>query len=270
MKTSKYVLTISSFDVDIVFRSDAAQVLKLIPSAMESGLGGLYSITNDVSAKHAFDVEVKPGGRIDIYQNGELKYVENDLNSAMSRIEACVRLKVAEFAVGKVFIHSGAVAWKGKGIIFPARSFNGKSTLTAALVRQGARYFSDEYAIIDDRARLHPFPKDISLRDTDGTYDQVDHPVRSIGGRVGKRPVPVKLIVLTRFEKNAKWRPKRISEGQAVLGVLNNAVGIRRDPSFVLPVLTNLSKSAIAIKSKRGDADNTAEQIIQIVESLDN
>jgi vacuolar-type H+-ATPase subunit B/Vma2 len=76
--------------------------------------------------------------------------------------------------------------------------------------------------------------------------------------------------VLTRFEKNAKWRPKRISEGQAVLGVLNNAVGIRRDPSFVLPVLTNLSKSAIAIKSKRGDADNTAEQIIQIVESLNN
>ena len=235
---------------------------------MDAALAGIYSISNTDNTVHALDVEVTNGDRIDIYQDGELKYVENELTIALSRIASSARLKIAEHAVDKVFIHSGAVAWKGKGIIFPARSFNGKSTLTAALVRFGARYFSDEYAIIDERGRLHPFPKDLSLRQPDGSFTQVDHSVESIGGRAGKRPVPVKLVVLTGFEEGAKWRPKLISQGQAVLGVLNNAVGIRRDPKFVFPVITKLCRSAVAIRSKRGDADKTARLILKYLDDL--
>ena len=244
-------------------------MLDAIPKTIDSALGGLYSIVDVNDAEHRFDVEFKRGESIDIYQDGELKYSEKDLATALSRIESAVRLKVAEFAVGKVFIHSGAVSWKGQGIIFPARSFNGKSTLTAAMVRMGARYFSDEYAIIDEKGRLHPFPKDLSLRGQANPYDQVDHPVESIGGNPGKRSVPVKLVLLTSFEKGAKWRPKPVSEGQAVLGVLNNAVGIRRDPAFVLPVITDMCRTSSAFISKRGDADETARRIIEIVEKLD-
>jgi hypothetical protein len=253
--------------VDIVLRTNAKRILDAIPQTMDSALAGIYSVANVDDAEHSFDVHVTTD-RIDIFQDGDLKYVENDLTTALSRIESSVRLKVAEHAVGKVFIHSGAVSWKGKGIIFPARSFNGKSTLTAALVRLGARYYSDEYAIIDERGRLNPFPKALSLRGRPNPYEQIDHPVESIGGRAGKRPVPVKLVLLTSFEQRAKWRPKPVSEGQAVLGVLNNAVGIRRDPGYVLPVITNMCKSASAFKSKRGDADETARRIIEMVEEL--
>jgi hypothetical protein len=235
---------------------------------MDAALAGIYSISDADIAEHSLDVEVSNGDRINIYENRQLKYVENDLAVALSRVGSSVRLKIAEYAVDKIFIHSGAVAWKGKGIIFPARSFNGKSTLTAALVRLGALYFSDEYAIIDARGRLHPFPKDLSLRRPDGSFTQIDYSVESIGGRAGKRPVPVRLVALTRFETGARWRPKLISEGQAVLGVLNNAVGIRRDPKFVFPVIANLCRSAVAITSRRGDADITARLILKYLDDM--
>ena len=268
-KALKHTSAIQSFGVNILFKSNSKRFLNAIPRMMDAALGRLYSTEGAEHSEHSFEIVVDKLGRIDIYEKGKLKYIENTFAMARSRIEASVRLKVAEYAVGKVFIHSGAVAWKGNGVILPARSFNGKSTLTAALVRLGALYFSDEYAIIDNTGRLHPFPKDLSLRGRANPYEQVDHSVESIGGRVGKRPVPVKLIVLTSFDERAKWRPKRISKGQAVLGVLNNAVGIRRDPSFVLPVITKMCGSASAFTSKRGHADETARRIIEMIEEFD-
>jgi hypothetical protein len=39
------------------------------------------------------------------------------------------RLTVAEFAVGRVFIHAGVIAWKGQAVVMPDRSFYGKTAL---------------------------------------------------------------------------------------------------------------------------------------------
>ena len=54
-------------------------------------------------------------------------------------------------------MHAGAVAWRDRGIVIPGRSHSGKTTLVRALV-EAARYYSDEFAVLDPQGRLHPYP----------------------------------------------------------------------------------------------------------------
>ena len=52
------------------------------------------------------------------------------------------------------------VTWgRGRAIVIPGRTFSGKSTLVAELVRAGATYYSDEYAVEDETT----FESDLQL-----------------------------------------------------------------------------------------------------------
>lgn len=48
-----------------------------------------------------------------------------------------------------LFIHAGAVAFAGRGMILVGQSGAGKTSTVAALVRKGAAYLSDEVALLD-------------------------------------------------------------------------------------------------------------------------
>ena len=58
-------------------------------------------------------------------------------DEVMERFEDDCKLFVAEAARARVFVHAGVVGWRGKAIVLPANSFEGKSTLVAELVRHG-------------------------------------------------------------------------------------------------------------------------------------
>src|SRR5438105_13158500 len=79
--------------------------------------------------------------------------------------ESHLQLTVAEYAPRRIFVHAGVVEWKGRAIVIPGVSFSGKSTLVAELLRAGASYYSDEYAVIDERGRVHPYARDLRIRD---------------------------------------------------------------------------------------------------------
>src|SRR5262249_10896677 len=88
-----------------------------------------------------------------------------NVDEVFDRVESDLRLFVAELARNRIFVHAGVVGWKGKAIVIPGPSYSGKSTIVAALVRAGASYYSDEYAVFDARGRVHPFAKDLEMRD---------------------------------------------------------------------------------------------------------
>jgi predicted ATPase len=44
---------------------------------------------------------------------------------------------VATEAPRRVFVHAGVVGWKGQAILVPGRSYSGKTTLIAALMKAG-------------------------------------------------------------------------------------------------------------------------------------
>lgn len=188
-----------------------------------------------------------------------------DLDSIFEAFETDLRMFVAEYAKHHVFVHAGVVAWKGKAIVIPGRSYSGKSTLVAELIRAGATYYSDEYAVFDSRGLVHPYQKPIELRD-EGSYVQAKVDVAELGGRSATKPIPVGLVLMTDFKSGARWRPRRLTAGKGVLELLFNTVSARRNPERALATLQRVTTEADILKGVRGEASEMAPAVIRRME----
>ncbi len=99
-----------------------------------------------------------------MYLNEALRARYSTLEAALRIFESDLQLYVADMAPDRVFVHAGVVVCQGRGILLPGRSFSGKSTLVAELIRAGAEYYSDEYAVLDSTGSVHPYPRPLSIR----------------------------------------------------------------------------------------------------------
>lgn len=200
-------------------------------------------------------------GRYWIYGDDEMKcqpIVRADLLDAFT---THLRGAFAEFSRKKLFVHAGAVGWNGRAVIFPGKSRAGKSTLIAELVKAGATYFSDEYAVLDDKGRVHPFAKPLSLRDTPSSR-QRETPVESLGGVAARKPLPVALVVMTQYRDGARWKPKTLSPGEGALEIMAHTIAARRWPALALSVIGAVADRASIVRSERGDARELAHEIL--------
>jgi hypothetical protein len=188
-----------------------------------------------------------------------------DLEEVFDAFESYLHLHIAEAAPRRLFVHAGVVGWQGEAILAPGRSHSGKSTLVAALVRAGATYYSDEYAVLDERGRVHPFPKPLSLRNGPGT-NATRCTIETLGGRVGGKPLPVGLVVVSQYKAGAVWRPRRLSAGHGVLALLANTVSARRQPAVALGTLQRVAAHAAVIKGGRGEASDVAPRLLNYLE----
>ncbi|HEV7747305.1 MAG TPA: hypothetical protein VGO56_20075 [Pyrinomonadaceae bacterium] len=193
----------------------------------------------------------------------------SDLGSMFETLESDLRLFVAELATHRVFVHAGVVGWKGQAIVIPGRSYSGKSTLVAELVRAGATYYSDEYAVLDSRGRVHPFSKPLELRE-EGKFAQTKITVAELGGQSGIKPLPVRLVLMTQFKNGARWRPRKLTAGRGVLEMLFNTVSARRSPERALATLQRVAAQADVLKGVRGNASDLIDALLRRVESRSN
>lgn len=184
-----------------------------------------------------------------------------ELKEVFDSLESTMRLYVAEWSKRRVFVHAGVVGWHGRAIIIPGRSFSGKTTLVAELVRAGATYYSDEYAVLDEKGRVHPFSKPLSLRLGSGS-EQTDFTVEELGGQAGTMPLPVSLVLLSEFKKGKRWRPQELSAGQGALALLANTVSARRAPEKALAALQQAVAGAKVLKGSRGEASEIVNSIL--------
>lgn len=150
---------------------------------------------------------------------------------------------VAEHARGGLFVHAGLVAHRGRAILIPGRSRSGKTTLVAALVRAGARCLSDEHAVVDGSGRAR------------GAGLGLDHP------RAG-RPVRIALVVRTCYQPGARWQPRRLEGGRALLELLPHVVAARRRPAEALARLRAALARAEVLSGPRGEARATAPVLL--------
>jgi hypothetical protein len=206
------------------------------------------------------------GNRFSVLYGDDTRLARSrDVDDVFERFESDLRLFVAELARHRVFVHAGVVGWKGKAIIIPGRSYSGKSTLVAELIRAGATYYSDEYAVLDSRGRVHPYHKPLEIRE-EGEYQQSKVTLAELGGNAGTKPLPVAIVLMTRYKKGAKWRPRRITPGNGVLEMLFNTVSARRNPERALATLQRVTAQAQVLKGVRGDAKQMAEVLLKKVE----
>ena len=138
---------------------------------------------------------------------------------------------------------------------------SGKSTLVNELIKAGATYYSDEYAVCDARGRVHPYPKPLALR-KEG--DVLPKPVRAgtMPGRPVVKPLPVGLVVLTSYRSGARWRPRRLSHGRAVIELLNHTIPARMEPGRALATLKQVAAGALVLKGVRGEAGQMIDTLL--------
>lgn len=180
-------------------------------------------------------------------------------------LESNLRLTVAEAARRRLFVHAGAVGWKGSAIIIPGNSFSGKTTLVAELVRRGATYYSDEYAVLDKQGRLHPFHKPLSIREN-GTAEQTNYTVEALGGKAGKKPLNVGMVIVSQYKEGARWRPQVLTAGQGALEILAHTISARRQPEVALSTLHQVASRAMVLKSKRGESKQVVDNILKTLD----
>jgi hypothetical protein len=185
--------------------------------------------------------------------------------AALDILESTIRFDLAASATGWTFVHAGAVAWKGRAIVIPGASGHGKSRLVEALVRQGATYYSDEYAVFDPDGLLHPFAKSISHRDADGGGRSIT--AAELGGTAGTCPVRVGLIVGTRYQADATWQPRHRSAGEGVFALLPYTFRVQDAPGEVLRTLARAVDRAGIVDGPRGEADEIVPELLGLVES---
>ncbi len=188
---------------------------------------------------------------------------DTEFDNVLDAFESHVQLTVAEFAPRRVFVHAGVVGWKDRAILIPGLSYSGKTTLVDQLIRAGATYYSDEYAVLDGRGRVHPYPRRLGMRSVDGSEATRVH-AEEIGAVVGSKPLRVGLVVSTKYKDGARWRPRQITIGKGVLELMSNTVSARSQPEFALSVLPRALESARILKGVRGEASEIVDSILEL------
>lgn len=181
--------------------------------------------------------------------------------SIVDTLERRLQLFLGSTTREAVFVHAGVVAWKGGALVVPGRSYTGKSSLTHALLRAGATYLSDEYAIIDPQGQVHAFPRRLSLRLEGGQTERVD--AAAEGFPIGEGPLPLKAVLDCPYEKAAVWQPKPLSRGEGVLKMLANTVSAQAAPELAMRCLSRGVENAQCFQSPRGEADLAAAKILE-------
>ncbi len=179
-----------------------------------------------------------------------------DCESLVSEME----LWVAEYARDVIFVHAGVVYVDGRALVFPGRSFAGKSTLVAELVAQGAFYGSDEYAVISGDGLVHPYPRPLTTREDDGSRTRT----RIAAAQVGE-PGPVSLVAHLHFEPGAVPELGPLSASQSVVRLLDNTVAAQSRADEALSLLATASESATSVVGARWGAEATAGLILELV-----
>ena len=264
-------ISFQTFGVKIEIRADTAELLCDIYTKLERVFPNGLEPAIESEIEYRFFIKSVEARKYELFRNGEKLCEDGGRELFLNMVESHLRITVAEFAVGKVFLHAGVVGWKGRAIVIPATSFSGKTTLVAELVKKGALYYSDEYAVLDADGNVEPFPKWLSLRGlTDGLM-QNDCSVESLGGTAGTEPMPVGMVLIAKYKSGKeiprRWQPKRLTRGEAVMEIIPHTLPIRNKPKFVLEVLNKLTDRAIIIRTVRGEAAVFAETLLGYFES---
>ncbi len=254
--------SVVSHGVRIGLEADNQTLFDKARREVDRAFGGKAEIFEGVPAigKHTFGVAAG-NGELHLYKDGARISSGKSERGFFSYLNSQLRLEVAEYAKGIIFIHAGVVGWNGQAIILPGKSFSGKSTLTAELVRNGAEYYSDEYAVIEQNGHVSPFPRHLSLRYFGATRER-DVPPEELGGRIGDRPIPVGMVLFTKFQKGGEWQPEYLGAGSGIMEMLPNTLTLHRDPAFALKLLDLIARRAIMVKSPRGDVKKFAQFLL--------
>jgi hypothetical protein len=214
-----------------------------------------------------FTLSRSADGGYDVVIDGEPVATRLAGDAALHVLDSQLRMRVATLAEDRIFSHAGVVSLGGGGLLLPGKSFSGKTTLVAALIGQGAEYYSDEFAVLDAAGLAYPYPRRLSLR-TDGTFREYADP-GALGGRTGSAPVRPTLIAITRWSPGRRWDPEARGPGIGALALLSNAAAVRPRTEAAMGAISRAVGGATVLEGDRGEAVETARLMLATLEAID-
>lgn len=162
-----------------------------------------------------------------------------------------------------VAIHAGVVKIGAHALLLPGKTHMGKSAMVAELLRQGAEYLSDEFAIIDAAGRACAYPRPLLLRNSGP--DQVAVLPDRWNARIPESPVPVGWILALQYDRGASWRVTPMSQSEALLTLLQNTPHVLSDQPQAFANFQRASSAARCYAGCRNEASVAAEHILRLV-----
>ncbi len=186
-----------------------------------------------------------------------------------------------------LLIHAGAISTPdGAGILLPAGTGSGKTTLVAALLRAGFDYLSDEAGAIDPVSRkLYPYPKALTLKR--GSFDlfaelrpasnvarfaenQWHVRPRDIGsGGIGG-PCDISIVVSISYREGAATEMTEMSAAAAVHELARSAMNLSFYRARALLLLAEVARRATNYRLVSGDLDGAVAAITKAAEALED
>jgi hypothetical protein len=254
---------LQAFGVSVGIRANQAGMLQtlirnlpLTPGPSETALAQrMYSLI--VQRKEGS----RPGHRL--YAEARLLAENADLDYVLDRLESDLQIHIGETAPDRIFVHAGVVGWRERAILIPGRSYSGKSTLVAALLRAGASYYSDEFAVVDADGLVHPYARPLSLRQPAG------RPLRclpeALGAHAADKPLRPGLVLIPRYRPGAHWRGQPITTGTALLEIMKHTLPVRQRTEAALNALQSALAQALVLKGTRGEAADMVHEILRLI-----
>jgi len=162
-------------------------------------------------------------------------------------------------------VHAGAVLWRGRALLLPGGTHAGKSSLVTELLRRGATYYSDEYALIDSEGRVHPYPRSLLVRN--GSPEQIPMLPDECNALVGEIPAPVGWILSIQYLPACSWDVTAITQSEALLTLLRNTPHILAESPEMVGVFERAVRGAICYAGRRNEATDAVDHILRLMAS---
>lgn len=251
-----------SFGYVMQFRWSEPSLESLLDSVVLPG----WERADGVSPDAVFVLEPSPSG-VSIARDQELP-VPIPLSMAGDELKRQAHMHLATYAPDTVFVHAGVVLGPTGLILLPGRSYAGKSTLVRALVKQGCRYFSDEFAIVHSDGLVSPFPRDLSQRD--GANPDIMIPPDELGWTPDLGPSRVAAVVSVSYSNEWTWEVETIGAGTAMLRLFENTVSAQIAPDRALRYFPKMLENAVCLSGQRGEVDVAAKALMELLGAQTN
>lgn len=162
-----------------------------------------------------------------VYEGDSLWTRAADDEKLRHRLQQLTQLVLTENSTHVTFLHAGVVRFRERLVMIPGPSKSGKSSLVQALVQAGGRFYSDEFAVLDDRGLAHSYPRPMWTRVT--RKQRKPTPASELGWSAELGPEPLRVLLLTEYQPGAHWDPRRLSLDEAIHACLEQVQGPHRE-----------------------------------------
>jgi hypothetical protein len=98
------------------------------------------------------------------------------------------------------------------------------------VVKAEATYYSEKITVPDKAGRVQLCSVLLSISDNNG-HSGRKISIEERGGQTGDEPLPVELIIVTKYRPEATWQLHKLTPSQALLALMDSTPTARRNPA---------------------------------------